>query len=128
MGGNKAMSNLLFRVSIVLGLIGITGGIMMGITQDFRLAPAHAHLNLLGFVVLFLVGLYYRVVPEAAASRLARYQVAVSMLGAVVFPVGIAAVTLGGHETWAPLVIAGSLIVLAGLLMFATIIFRSTKA
>ena len=122
------MSNLLFRVSISLGLIGITGGIIMGIMQDFRLAPAHAHLNLLGFVVLFLVGLYYRVVPQAADSRLARVQVAVSMLGAVVFPIGIAAVTLGKHETWAPLVISGSLIVLAGMLMFAAVVFRSTKA
>ncbi|HKU07636.1 MAG TPA: hypothetical protein VJR30_16315 [Bradyrhizobium sp.] len=122
------MSNLLFRVGISLGLIGVTGGIIMGIMQDFRLAPAHAHLNLVGFVILFLAGLYYRVVPQAAASQLARYQVAVSILGAVVFPVGIAAVTLGKHETWAPLVIFGSLIVLAGLLMFATVVFQSTKA
>jgi hypothetical protein len=131
--GNKTMmgnntSNLLFRVSVTLGLIGITGGIAMGIAQDFRLAPAHAHLNLVGFVVLFLAGLYYRVAPQAAASRLARCQVAASMIGAVVFPIGIAAVTLGNHETWAPLAIAGSLIVLAGMLMFATIVFQSTRA
>jgi len=122
------MSNLLFRVSVSLGLIGVVGGIIMGIMQDFSLAPAHAHLNLVGFVVLFLAGLYYRVVPQAAASRLARYQVAASIVGAVVFPVGIALVTLGKHETWMPLVVSGSLIVLAGLLMFATIVFQTTKA
>ena len=122
------MSNLLFRVSIVLGVIGIMGGIIMGIAQDFRLAPAHAHLNLLGFLILFLTGLFYRVVPKAAESRMARVQVAVSVIGAVVFPLGILAVTLGRHDTWEPLVITGSLIVLAGMLMFAAIVFQSTRA
>jgi hypothetical protein len=63
---------------------------MMGIKQDFALAPAHAHLNLLGFVALFLAALYYRAVPEAAASLLAKVQGVLAMVGAVVFPVGIA--------------------------------------
>jgi hypothetical protein len=73
------MIKSLFRISVSLGLIGIVLGIVMGIRQDFALMPAHAHLNLLGFVTLFLSALYYRVVPEAAASTLARYQAIVSV-------------------------------------------------
>ena len=65
------MIKLLFRISVSLGLTGMGLGIFMGIRQDFMLVPAHAHLNLLGFVVLFLSALYYRVHPQAAASRLA---------------------------------------------------------
>ena len=57
------ISTLLLRVSVVLGLIGMTLGMVMGIREDFTLAPAHAHLNLVGFVVPFLAGLYYRAVP-----------------------------------------------------------------
>ena len=68
------MIKSLFRISVSLGLIGIILGIVMGIRQDFVLMPAHAHLNLLGFVTMFLSALYYRAVPEAAASGLARYQ------------------------------------------------------
>ena len=100
------MTKSLFRVSVSLGLIGILLGIVMGIRQDFVLMPAHAHLNLLGFVTMFLSALYYRVVPEAAASGLARYQAIVSVAGAVVFPIGIACVLLGGtiasSPSWSP--------------------------
>src|SRR5215471_6381932 len=45
-------SNLL-RVSVVIILAGMVMGMAMGMAQDFRLMPAHAHLNLLGFVALF---------------------------------------------------------------------------
>ena len=81
-------SNLL-RVSVVIILAGMVMGMAMGMAQDFRLAPAHAHLNLLGFVALFLAGLYYQAVPQAAASRLATWHASIAVLGAVLFPIGI---------------------------------------
>jgi hypothetical protein len=62
------MVNALFRVSVALALVGMALGIVMGIRQEFLLAPAHAHLNLLGFVTLFLAALYYSVVPQAASQ------------------------------------------------------------
>jgi uncharacterized membrane protein len=119
------MIKSLFRISVSLGLIGIILGIVMGIRQDFVLMPAHAHLNLLGFVTMFLSALYYRVVPEAAASGLARYQAVVSVAGAVVFPIGIACVLLGGHDRFEPVVVAGALTVLLGMTLFAVIVFRT---
>src|SRR5258708_37562960 len=111
------MIKSLFRISISLGLTGMGLGIFMGIRQDFALMPAHAHLNLLGFVVMFLSALYYRVVPKAAASRLAPYQAIVSVVGAITFPIGIACVILGGHERFEPVVVAGALIAFLGMLM-----------
>ena len=119
------MIKSLFRISVSLGLIGIVLGIVMGIRQDFVLMPAHAHLNLLGFVTMFLSALYYRVVPEAAASGLARYQAIVSVAGAVVFPIGIACVLVGGHDRFEPVVVAGALSVLLGMALFAVIVFRT---
>ena len=120
------MIKSLFRISVSLGLIGMVLGIVMGIRQDFVLMPAHAHLNLLGFVTMFLSALYYRAVPEAAASRLARYQAVVSVAGAIVFPVGIACVLLGGHDRFEPVVVAGALTVLLGMALFAVIVFRTS--
>jgi hypothetical protein len=119
------MVNLLFRISISLGLAGMGLGIFMGIRQDFTLVPAHAHLNLLGFVVLFLSALYYRVHPQAAASRLAPVQAVVSIAGAIAFPIGIACVILGGHERFEPAVVGGALTVLLGMTLFAVIVFRT---
>jgi hypothetical protein len=120
------MTKSLFRISVSFGLVGIILGIVMGIRQDFVLMPAHAHLNLLGFVTMFLSALYYRVVPEAAASGLARYQAIVSVAGAVVFPIGIACVLLGGHDRFEPVVVAGALTVFLGMALFAVIVFRSS--
>ena len=119
------MTKSLFRVSVSLGLIGILLGIVMGIRQDFVLMPAHAHLNLLGFVTMFLSALYYRIVPKAGASGLARYQAIVSVAGAVVFPIRIACVLVGGHDRFEPVVVAGALTVLLGMALFAVIVFRT---
>ena len=115
-------SNLL-RVSVVMILVGLGLGIGMGITQDFRLMPAHAHLNLLGFVALFLAGLYYNAVPEAAATRLAMIQAWVAVIGAVLFPIGVAFVLLVGPQ-FEPIAIIGSLVVLVGMILFAWVVFR----
>ena len=61
------MSELPLRfllVAVVAAMIGMGGGIFMAITHDFTLAPAHAHLNLLGWVSMALYGLFYRAFPE----------------------------------------------------------------
>jgi hypothetical protein len=91
----------------------------------FRIMPAHAHLNLLGFVTMFMSALYYRAVPEAAQSRLARYQAIASVVGALLFPIGIACVLLGGHDRFEPVVVAGALTVLLGMALFAVIVFQN---
>jgi hypothetical protein len=120
------MVSCLFRVSVLLGLFGMALGIAMGIRQDFALAPAHAHINLLGFVALFLSALYYRVVPEAAASVLARIQATAAIIGALLFPAGIASVLLGDHARFMPIVVTGAVIVFVGMLLFVIIVFRTS--
>jgi uncharacterized membrane protein len=121
------MINSLFRVSVVLGLVGMGLGIVMGIRQDFTLAPAHAHLNLLGFVVLFLSALYYRVVPAAAASAIAKLHAVTAVTGAVVFPIGIGCVVLYGPARFEPLVVAGAIIVFIGMALFAFVVFTTSS-
>jgi hypothetical protein len=78
-------------------VIGMFMDIAMGVRQDFALAPAHAHLNLLGFLMLFMAGLYYRIVPQAAEGLPGRLYAALAVIGAIAFPTGIAAVELGGR-------------------------------
>lgn len=119
------VSSLLLRVSVVLLLIGMCLGIGMGIAQEFSLATAHAHLNLTGFVLPFIAGLYYRAVPQAGQGGLAMAQAALAIVGGIVFPIGIAAVTRIGHQ-FEPLVIGGSLIVLSATALFALIVFRTS--
>ena len=119
------MIKLLFPISVFLGLTDVALGIFMGIQQDFTLAPGYAHLNLIGFVTLLLMALYYRIMPEVSVSWLAKIQASTSALGALAFPIGIASLLLGGRERFEPLVIAGGLIVFLGMALFAIIVVRT---
>jgi hypothetical protein len=121
------ISSLLLRVSVMLLLVGLCFGIAMGITQDFTLAPAHAHLNLVGFVIPFLAGLYYRAVPQGARGVLATIQATLAIVGGVMFPVGVAAV-IGVGPQYEALAIVGALVVLASAALFAVIVFRTSGA
>ena len=121
------IGSLMMCVSAVILLAGMLAGIVMGIKQDFALAPAHAHLNLIGGVLLFLVGLYYRLIPAAGSSALAKVQGWLHMIGAIAFPVGVAVVILKG-EALVAIPIVGSLIVVAAMVLFTLIVFRTAYA
>lgn len=118
------IGSLMMCVSVVILLVGMLAGIAMGIQQNFVLAPAHAHLNLIGGVLLFLFGLYYRVVPTAGRMTLARIQGWLHILGSILFPAGIALVLVGGPAYIAAPVV-GSLIVVVATTLFAVVVFRS---
>ncbi len=119
------ISSLLLRVSLVLLVIGMIMGIVMGVQQNFVLAPAHAHLNLIGFVMMFLAGLYYRVVPEAAEGLLPKVHAMLHVASAVVFPLGIVVVLTYGPKYEAGAVI-GALMTLSATLLFAVVVYRTT--
>src|SRR3954447_10859384 len=120
------IGSLMMCVSVVILLIGMLAGIAMGMTQNFVLAPAHAHLNLVGGVLLFLFGLYYRLVPPAGTTALAQLQGSLNVAGGILFPMGVAAVLLKGPSVEAA-PIAGSLIVVAAMVLFAVIVFRTAR-
>jgi hypothetical protein len=121
------IASLMMCLSVVLLLIGMLGGIVMGIQENFVLAPAHAHLNLVGGVLLFLFGLYYRLIPAAGRSALAKTQGWLHMTGAILFPAGVALVVLKGTAFLiAP--VLGSLIVVAAMALFVVIVFRTSQA
>ncbi len=115
---------LMMCVSVVVLLIGMLAGVAMGMQEDFTLQPAHAHLNLVGGVLLFLFGLYYRLIPAAGASRLAKIQGWLHIVGGILFPVGVATVILKG-TSFIAFPIAGSLIVVVATALFALIVFRT---
>ena len=90
------IGSLMMCVSVVVLFFGMVFGIAMGISEDFALQAAHAHLNLLGGVLLFLFGLYYRLVPAAGASALAKVQGWLHIIGGIVMPAGVAMVITHG--------------------------------
>lgn len=127
MGTKRMIGSLMMRVAAVILLIGMVWGIEMGIRQNFAMAPAHAHFNLVGGVLLFVFGLYYRLVPAAGNNALATWQGWLHIAGAILFPLGVA-IVVGKGEAFIVLPIVGSLIVLAAVALFALIVFRTSRA
>ena len=88
--------------------------------------PAHAHLNLLGWVSLFLFGIFYRLHPALDSARVALIQVWVWIVGTVVLTIGIAMVHTGRGGD--PIAAIGSIIILADMLLFGWLVIRPQRA
>jgi hypothetical protein len=117
-------STLSFCTAVCLGIVGMTIGIVMAASGNHSVFPAHAHLNLLGWVSLFLIGIFYRFHPALDASRIAFVHVVIWIVGTVVLTCGVAAIYLGRPDLEI-IAVAGSLTVLAAMLLFAYLVFRT---
>jgi len=120
-------SSVSFQAAVVFVIVGMIWGLIMAISGDHSAMPAHAHLNLLGWVSLFLFGIYYRLHPSLDRRKSAMTQVALWIVGTVVQAVGVGLVHTG-NESGEPFAAGGSLMVLASILLFAWLLFRSERA
>jgi putative Mn2+ efflux pump MntP len=116
-------SSLSFLAAVLLALIGMVWGIAMAISLDHSAMPAHAHLNLLGWVSLFLFGIFYHLHPAVDRSRLALAQVWVWIVATVVLTIGVALVHTG-RTVGDPIAAIGSLLVVADMMLFGWLVLR----
>lgn len=105
--------------------IGMVWGIVMSASGDHALAPAHAHLNLLGWVTMALFGYYYHLVPSAGDKMLAKIHYAVAALGVLIIVPGI---VMAIRQTGEALAKAGSMLTVLSMLIFLFTVIRDRKA
>ncbi len=109
---------------MLMVLVGMLWGLQMAISDDHSAFPAHAHLNLLGFVALFLFGIFYRLNPAVEANRLALPQVWIWIASTIVLVIGVALVHTG-HHSGDPIAAVGSLVVFADAVLFTWLVFQA---
>lgn len=119
-------SSLSFLAAILAGIVGMAWGIVMAISQNHSAMPAHAHLNLLGWVSLFLFGIYYHLHASLDVSRIARAQVWIWIVGTIALTIGVGLLHTG-HPSGEPLAGIGSIVVLADMLLFGWLVVRSER-
>ena len=102
--------------------VGMVLGIVMGMRQDFQLAPVHAHLNLVGFASHCVFGLVHRAWPALRTGAIASVQFWLFVLGTPLFVAGIATSILGGTII---LAVLGSILLLFGALLFLVMMLRT---
>lgn len=119
-------STLSFQAAVLLVLCGMMWGIVMAASGDHSTMPAHAHLNLLGWVSLFLFGIFYRLHPALENSRAAIVQVAVWVVGTVVLAIAVGLIH-AGYAAFDPLAAVASIALLGDMLLFGWLVVRATR-
>ena len=117
-------SSLCFRAAVLFVIAGMVWGIIMAVSENHAAMPAHAHLNLLGWVSLFLFGIYYRLHPALETARTALLQVWAWIVATVVLATGVGLI-FSGYPAADPLAVVGSLLALAAMILFGWVVFRA---
>ena len=117
------VSAAFYAIAVFYLIIGMVAGLVMGANEDFTMAPAHAHLNLLGWATTALYGTFYALTRETLSSRLAWANFVASAAGVLIM-VPALALTLAGRQGFGALIGIGGLLALIGLMIFAISVGR----
>ncbi|HUR88284.1 MAG TPA: hypothetical protein VMZ74_04285 [Ramlibacter sp.] len=121
------ISNWFFRLAVCWLLAGVTLGLVMAASHDHSAFPAHAHINLLGWVTMSLFGIFYRLFPAAAASKLAKAHFWIYVPAHFVQMVTLF-LLVRGNPGVEPVLAIASFAVAAGIIVFAVILWKNTTA
>jgi hypothetical protein len=113
-----------FALGAVCLFFGMLWGMRMGASEDFTMMPAHAHLNLLGWVTMALYGSFYALTHASLKPRLAWTNFALAAIGVVILIPSLS-LYLPAHDTkYVPGIIIGEVATLLSLLVFAVSVYR----
>lgn len=112
------VSAAFFLTGGVFVLCGMLAGICMGGSEDFRVAPAHAHLNLLGWVTMALYGTFCALTARTYRPALAWTNYTFSAVGVVLAIPSLAFMLVTGSSAFVPVMIAGEVLTVLSLLIF----------
>jgi len=121
------MSNWFLRLAVLYLIAGVGLGLQMAASNDHSMFPVHAHLNLLGWVSLALFGLFYRVVPAAATTTLAKLHFWIYVPAHFVQMV-LLTMFFRGVKTIEPALGAVSMLVGVAIVMFAVVVWKNTPS
>jgi hypothetical protein len=121
------ISDYFLRVAVLAGLVGMGMGMTMGITHDFSIAPAHAHLNLLGWASMAIYALFYRAFPQATSGLLPKLHFGLAVPALLIMIPGVVLINLG-YEAGEPVTAIGSILMILGFLVFCAVVMRATAA
>ena len=108
-----------FAVAPVYVLIGMGFGIYMGASMNFTLAPAHAHLNLIGWVTMALYGTFYGLAREASQKLAWTVFWLNNAAASIMFPSLAMVLTQGENSPFLAPLIVSEFLALGGMLCFA---------
>lgn len=106
-----------FGAAVVYALGGMVLGMYMGGSGDHTMAPVHAHINLLGWASLAIMGAFYGLAGDKTPAKLAWTNFGLSNLGNLM-SLPMVAVIQSGKPPIVPVLVGGELAIVAGMLTF----------
>lgn len=120
----------LFQFAAIFGVIGAVIGSKMSGNMDYSLRPIHAHVLLVGWLSVFVWGLFYYIVPVTKAF-LVKWQSILGMLGAFGLSSGMWFYNLNPFNLNETLMmiyfIVGGTLLLIAFILFAVVTFFIDK-
>ena len=120
------MATRFIKIAVLYLALGVTLGVVMGALQKFTFTPVHAHLNLLGWASLALIGLVYHAFPQAAETRLAHIHFWIHNLGLPPLMIALA-LMLAGNAALEPVVGILSVVVWLGVILFVVNVWLAVR-
>jgi heme/copper-type cytochrome/quinol oxidase subunit 1 len=120
------MATRYLKIAVLYFIVGVSLGIWMGMSQKFQFVPVHAHINLLGWASMAIMGVIYHIFPDAAKTRLAAWQFWLYNIGVAAFVISLATV-VSGHDAAVPAAIISANLVLLGVVLFAINVFVNVR-
>jgi hypothetical protein len=113
-----------FTAAALCGAAGMIFGIVLASSGDFTLMPAHAHLNLVGWASLALMGAFYQL--SGAGGRVGWINFWLSAVGVAIMIPSLSLFLLG-KTTLEPVVQVASALALLGMLTFLSVVLAQWK-
>jgi len=118
------VSAAFFALGAVCVFLGMLWGMHMGEAEDFTLMPAHAHLNLVGWVTMALYGTFYALTHASLKPKLAWANFILAAVG-VAAMIPSLALYLPAHDAkYIPGIIVGEIATVLSLLVFGVSVYR----
>lgn len=124
-----SITRLFMQIGSLYLVLGICLGIFMGASGDHTIAPLHAHINLLGFVLMMVFGFFYHLFPAAGVSQLARVHFWLHLVGGLVLLVMLGLLLTGriSEAGMVPVAPLAELAILLGVLIFAWNVWQHAR-
>ena len=124
----RPLSKNFVRLAVLYSLIGLGVGIMMVSIDDHSQMPTHAHIMLIGFVTMFLYGIFYRLWPEAENGWLPMIHFMIANVTFLGFSTGFWMIYAGAPEMGEMFTAPSTTLFLLNQVLFARIVFKGTKS
>jgi len=117
-----------FTAAAIYLVVGMAWGIQMAATNNHIMSPAHAHLNLIGFVVQSIMGAFYGLAGPRPSHRMAWTSFALINIGVILLIPALALMLDGSTD---PVVVTllkfSPMMILVATLMFLANVVRAWK-